>query len=268
MEKLKRIFRSLQNPGKAFRTLRYLYCGWNDFRIYRAGLKPYRRFLPSRERRGPGLLIVAGMGMNPVWAQLWTLLSLPAMRKGYVPYVLLSPLSRYLERYFKLAGIRTIPMEAYDSVEVPPLAPALRQAFDAAIQFQDIRDLSWNRMPIGDIALSTYCRHTGTVMIDINDPAVRASLWEWLNYLWRHYHLAQRIFSEFGIKTAYFTETFMEEYGAIYYAALGNDLNILRFAGTVRDDAIIVQHRDWASERLHHAALAPSSWEAVKRLPN
>ena len=209
------------------------------------------------------------MGLNVVWAQLWTLLSLPAMIKGYQPFVLLTPSSFYLRRYFALLGISAIDLEMYNKVGIPPLSPRLLDAFTDAADFDGFRQLRWERMPIGDIVLSTYCRHTGKVMIDVNDPAIRGELVRWLEYIWRHYHAAANIFSRFDIKAAYFTETFMEEHGAIYYAALEAGLNVLRFAGTVRDDAIIVQHRAWGeSERLHHAALAPSSWETLKHLQN
>ena len=266
---LQRAFNAACNPKAAFTNIRFRWRQWNDFRLFRSGLEPYRRLGPAVGSDRPGLLIVAGMGLNVVWAQLWTLLSVPAMARGYRPYVLLSPLSLHLKRYFDLLGIEAINLEEHNHTGLPPLAPELRRAFDAAASFDGFRALRWDRMPIGDIVLSTYCRHTGKVMIDVNDPVVRGELAQWLEYIWRHYHAAARIFERFGIKAAYFTETFMEEHGAIYYAALEAELNVLRFAGTVRDDAIIVQHRAWGdAERLHHAALAPSSWETVQRLPN
>lgn len=228
----------------------------------------YRRFLPEPKPDRPGLLIVAGMGLNVLWAQIWTLLSLPAIIKGYRPFVLMTPASFHLERYFALLGIETINLEEYNR-ETSPMPSELQTGFDAARDFDGFRRLRWSGMPIGDIALSTYCRHTGKVMVDVNDPAVRKDLTQWFQYIWRHYQAAAKVFARFGIKAAYFTEVFMEEHGAIYYAALTAELNILRFTGTVRDDAIIVQHRAWGdAERLHHAALAPSSWEDVKRLPN
>jgi hypothetical protein len=265
---LQRGARAARDPKAAVAKTRYAWWQWTDFRLFRSGLKPYRRFVPSAAA-GPGLLIAAGMGLNTVWAQLWTLLSIPAMVKGYRPFVLLSPLSLHLRRYFALLGIEAINLDEHNREGLPSLAPQLRADFDAAKSFDNFRTLRWQRMPIGDIVLSTYCRHTGKVMIDVNDAAVRAELARWLEYIWRHYHAAAQIFAQFGIKAAYFTETFMEEHGAIYYAALQAGLNVLRFAGTVRDDAIIVQHRAWGdAERLHHAALAPSSWENVKRLHN
>jgi hypothetical protein len=156
--------------------------------------------------------------------------------------------------------------EAASGVPSEPPADLIR-AFDAARSFEAVQAMTWGTMPIGEIALSTHCRYTGKAIIDVADPTVRADLLRWIIYIWRAGLAAEKVYAANAIRTLFFTETFMEEYGAFYYAALARGLNVLRFAGTVRDDAIIVQHRDWNSERLHHAALHRTTWDRVRKLP-
>jgi hypothetical protein len=259
---LRRILRALRHPHNVAKVLRYRHARWNDFRLFRDGLQPYSKFVGETPPRG-GLLIVAGMGMNVTWAQLWSLLSIPAMRKGYKPYVLLTASSRYLLRYFAILKIQVVDLEHFMGEFPREMFPDLADEFERAESFSDFKDVRWGSVPIGEIALSTYCRHTGRALVDVDDLAVRKELYAWVIHVCRGFMAAEKIFHTFDIRAAYFTETFMEEYGGIYYAALERRLNVLRFAGTVRDDAIIVQHRNWHSERLHHAALDSSSWRVV-----
>ena len=206
--------------------------------------------------------------MNVLWAQLWTLLCIPAKMKGYSVNVLIAESSRPLMRYFGLLGIRALSLEAALAAVPEDLPAEIVRGFDNAQTFDAMRALSVECVPLGEIALSTYCRYHGKARVNIQDPETRRELRIWLVYIWRSYRAAHAMFGEHHISAAYFTETFMEEYGGFYYAALNLGLNILRFAGTVRDDGLIVQHRDWGSERLHHAALHPSTWAAVKSLPD
>ena len=59
---------------------------------------------------------------------------------------------------------------------------------------------------------------------------------------------------------AFFAEVFMEEYGPLYYSALKMKLNIIRFSGTVRDDAVVLQHMTKESDRTHFSSLSDDSW--------
>ena len=264
-----RLFRALRNPGRVRAVLRERHARWQDYAAFRRGLRPYQALLAGQRSANPrGLLIVSGQGMNILWAQLWTLLSVPAILKGYQPYVLVASGSRFLLRYYALLRMKIVDIdEAFGHVPAEP-PPSLASAFTAAATFEEVEKIVSDGMPIGEIALSTHCRYTGKAIVDVGDPAVRADLWRWMVYIWRSRKAAEQIFTRHGIEAAFFTETFMEEYGGFYYAALARGLNILRFAGTVRDDAIIVQHRDHGSERLHHAALHPASWERIKQAPD
>ena len=64
-------------------------CAWNDYRVYAKSLGSFRRIvdnLPPPEKGS--LLIVSGRGMNVLWAQVWSVLSLAVRVHGYRGLVL------------------------------------------------------------------------------------------------------------------------------------------------------------------------------------
>ncbi len=242
---------------------------WNDYRLYARGIAGYRRLAETMQidpAKG-SLLIVSGRGMNVVWAQLWTLLSLAARAKGYRAYVLTTRHQWYLNRYFRLLGVVPLYLEDYAAKQSTNLPDVIASEVSRAKTFEEYKRLRYEGAPVGEIALSTYSRHCGTGVIDLSNPEVQDYVNQWIAQIIQSIHIANTIFEGHDVRLAFFTEVFMEEYGAFYYAALSKELNIVRFAGTVRDDAIIVQHLNKHIDRAHHASLSPSSWEWVKAQP-
>lgn len=242
---------------------------WNDFRLYAQSIKGYRRLAETMQTNSAkgSLLIVSGRGMNVVWAQIWTLLSLAARSRGYRAYVLTTRRQWGLNRYFRLLGIVPLYFEDYAAKQFAHLPDAIVPQVNETRTFEEYKRIRYQDVPVGEIALSTYSRNCGTGIIDLSNPDVRSLVNQWVVQIIQSMHIANTIFERHDVRLAFFTEVFMEEYGAFYYAALAKELNVVRFAGTVRDDAIIVQHLNKHIDRAHHAALSPSSWERVKAQP-
>ena len=241
----------------------------NDFLAYRATIQPYRKLIATMPPADQGgLLIVSGRGMNVVWAQVWTMMSLSGRANRLKPYVLTTRTQEHLNRYFRLLDIELLYLDDLLEHTDIPLPADFVSNLDAAQTFEDFRALVLNRAPIGDIALSTYCRYHGTGLVDTRQQSIRDNVRQWIVQVWRAMVVSRDIFSFYDIRASFHTEVFMEEYGGIYYAALNAGIKVIRFAGTVRDDAYIIQHRTWKDDRLHHAALAHASWEGVKVLPS
>jgi hypothetical protein len=250
-------------------TLRSIAYDWKDYRQYAKRFKSYK-LLANTMKIDPAkgaLLIVSGRGMNVVWAQIWTLLSLAALARGYRAYVLTTRRQWYLNRYFHLLGIDPIYFEDYTADQSTDLPSSIASEIYEAMTFGDFKRLRYQNAPIGEIALSTYSRHCGTGIIDLLNPEVRQLVREWAVQIIRSMHTAHNIFYSKDVRITFFTEVFLEEYGAFYYAALAKELNVVRFAGTVRDDAIVVQHLNKHTDRSHHAALSASSWRRLKAQP-
>ena len=264
-EATKKALKFARNPKLLFHRLRSIVRDRSDFLAYRTGLVPFRRMLRTMsEPVKGGLLIVSGSGMNTVWAEIWTLLSLSGRMIGLKPYVLTTRNQESLNRYYRLLDIELIFQDDLLTKRTASLPVELTAKLAASKTFADFRDIVIDRIPLGDIALSTYCRYFGTGLVDVSRAEVRKEVSQWVERVWQAANMATYLFSKYDIKATYHSEVFMEEYGGIYYAALNANLKILRFAGTVRDDAVIIQHRSWKHDRLHHAALADTTWDRLK----
>ena len=220
---------------------------------------------PEGPVRAQLVLYVAGRGMNVTWAQIWVMLSRAFAKEGLAPAVLLMRRQRLLRAYFALVRTRVFYLEDVLASVTPSFDPA---RLDACHTVEDWKALKHGAMPIGQMMLSTYCRHNATGLIDPGRAGFRAMARTWAIDICRAYDAARALFAAGDIGAAVFTETFIEEYGGFYYAALAADVDVIKMSGTVRDNAIVVQRRTYANERLHHAALTDPAWELVLALPD
>lgn len=242
-----------------------------DYCRFRGSVAVFRRFIfrssnppPNPDR--PGLLIVAGQAMNAQWCQLWAVLG-GAYLEGHRVFVLTSKSQPIHNLYFRLFRIEPIYLE-----DLRIRAGVVPDGYAAQVaeldSFQRFKDFAVDGIPLGQIAVSTYSRLHATGIIDVSSPEVRGEIRSWLIYLYQTLQAAKRVYRTKNIQMLFFTEVFMEEYGACYYAALAQDLNIVRFAGTVRDNAVIVQHLTRDSDRTHHASVMPHSWKRICQYPD
>lgn len=257
----------LIRPGK-FRD-HFIY-SFIDYWRFRRSLQSFKRFLgkaPKANADGPGLLIVAGQAMNAQWCQLWSVLGAVYRRKRYRVFVLTSKSEPIHNLYFRLFRLEPVYLEdlRIGGTTVPK---SFASGVDSLDTFQEFKDFAAEGVPFGQIAISTYSRQRATGIVDVTKPEVRAELRKWLIYLYQTFNIANRIYEAKNVQMLFFTEVFMEEYGAFYYAALGRALNVVRFAGTVRDDAVIVQHLNDESDRTHHASVAAESWARISQYPD
>lgn len=258
-----------------FRPKRFLsdfVYSWMDYRRFRASVSGFHKFLGNESRvdvksRRPGLLLIAGNGMNAQWCQLWALLAGVFRRKRYATFVLTSRSEPIHNRYFRLFGVQPIYLADLSIRSLP--VPASYEAAVARLEtFDQFKDFALGDVPMGQIAISTWSRLRATGVIDLTDHTARDEIRAWLRYLYQTFVTSQRLYEEKNIEILFFSEVFMEEYGAFYYGALTRDMNVIRFAGTVRDDAIIVQHLTKESDRTHHASVTPQSWAQIRKYPD
>ena len=218
-----------------------------DYFKFKKSVASYRTFLrpllSSRALSGDtrGLLIVAGHGMNACWCECWAVLSARYRTEGYRVYVLTSRNQRIRNWYFTLFGAKSIYLEDLNLKTVP-----VAESFEAEIakltSFSDFKSYEYSKAPLGQMAMSTFGRLRATGIIDVTSSENREEIRDWIRFLYQTMKVAENLYRQNNIQMLFFTEVFMEEYGAFYYSALSKGLNIIRFAGTVRDEAIIAQH--------------------------
>ncbi len=226
-------------------------------------LKPLTDKTIDSEIKNACLMIVSGRGMNVMFAQIWTFIALFVKRQGF-RVCAISRRRSFLNRYYKLVGIEIIYLDSLINNSEISLPTALTDGLAKCTEFQDMRSLYIDSMPIGEIVMSTICRNRGVGRIDAFDPVVRLEASYWLEIVYKSYALIQQVIDKMSVTHSFHTEVFMQEYGGIYYGSLKKDVNVIRFTPTIRDDALIVQKLTSENSRLHHSSLDKSTWDQLK----
>lgn len=248
---------------------------YRDYIRFRQSIQNFHRtIMKSRSssvstgREKESLLIVAGRGMNVQWLQLWSVLGAwVGSSNGYRVLAITTRQKPIQNLYLRLFRFRLIYLEdlRVNQVVVPP---EVLGEHDKLVSFRDFKDYEYQGLPVGKMALSTFSRQRATGIMDVADPKSRAAVRYWLDYLLKALKVAEQLYETEKVSMLFFTEVFMEEYGAFYYAALKNRLNVVRFAGTVRDNAIVVQHLTEESDRTHFSSISSKSWERILGYPD
>ena len=213
------------------------------------------------------LLVVAGRRMNSSWVQLWTVLGAALQGQGKRIVVLTARDAVVQNLYFDLFGFARIYIDDVEFDE-EALPPGVISQVKKLRTLSDFRAFTVGGTPAGEMALSTWGRQRATGLIALDQGKTRAEVRSWLLKILQVQSWAKRLYEEEGIDQLFCTEIFMEEYGGVYYAALECNLNIVRFAGTVRDDAIVVQHMTRQSDRRHFASLSEQVWSKILESPH
>lgn len=236
-----------------------------DFLRYKNSFRTYRDIIENNHRSSGRVLFVAGRGMNIGWAQMWTYLSLGFALKHIEPCVLILSGQWIIRFYFSLVAARIYRLGEVVAADSQPFNMA---ELTECATVDHWKEIHYKNMPVGQMVLSTYCRYHATGFIEPSNDSLKGFAAEWIQGICRAYESAITLYRTQKITTVVFSETFIEEYGGFYYAALASGLDVIKTSGTVRDNAIIVQRRSKDNERLHHAALTKSAWETVKGLGN
>lgn len=250
-------------PGKVAVALKRRFGLVVDFLKFRNGLQTYKDFIDGNHRNEGRVLFVAGRGMNVGWAQMWTYLSLSFALRNIEPCVLILSRQWVMRLYFGLVGARIFRLE---DVLDRATRPFSAEEIGKCSTVKQWKALHYRNMPVGQMALSAYCRYHATGFIEPENTALGEFAAEWIQDICRAYEAASKLYPMQQIDRAVFSETFIEEYGGFYYAALASGIDVIKTSGTVRDNAIVVQRRSEQNERLHHAALTDPAWEIVKQL--
>lgn len=251
--------------------LEYVYA-IKDYRLFRDSIHPYLEFLERQPASASGeaqksLLVVVGQAMNAQWLQIWGILGAWARVEGYRVIAITSRNKPIQNLYLRLFRFELLCLEDLE-IEQTAVPPAVEAEFDRLETFREFKEYEYQGIPLGKMALSTFSRQRATGIMDVSDPESRSAVRHWLTQLYRTIQVADAVFTSERISMLYFTEVFMEEYGALYYAALKRRLNIIRFAGTVRDNAIVVQHLNEESDRTHFSSISPRSWKSILEQPD
>ena len=209
-----------------------------------------------------GLLIVFGSNMGIMWVQLWSFLGLLYKGSGKSVYCLTSKTSKMQNLYISKCKFNFIYIE-----DIKFEQEIVNKVFINKLKsFSDFKNFAINDIPFGKMALSTYSRKKANGSINITDKEVKNEILNILEFLLKAYKSSLNLYSKYDIKMAFFTEVFMEYYGPLYYAGLKRKINVIRFNGTIRDEAVVLQHMTAESDRTHFSSLSSKSMKWLKAL--
>lgn len=252
--------------------LEYIH-SFRDYRRFRNSTQDFHRAIMksgavSSSREKESLLIVVGQGMNAQWLQIWSVLGAwLGSSRGYRVIAITTRQKPIQNLYLRLFRFSLIYLEDLfiDQVALPQ---EVMDKLDKLFSFRDFKYYEYNGIPVGKMALSTFSRQRATGIMDVADPESLVAVRHWLERLHKSLTVADQLYKAESVSILFFTEVFMEEYGAFYYAALKNCLNVVRFAGTVRDNAIVLQHLTDESDRTHFSSISTKSWERILGYPD
>lgn len=241
-----------------------------DYKRFKSSVLVYQKYLANFKSandssKKSGLLIVAGI-MGTHWCQLWSILAGAYKNNKYNTFVLTSKSEPIQNLYFRLFSIKNIYIEDLN-IEAEILDESLVNTINQLKGFQNIKKFEEDDSPIGKMALSTFSRMKATGIMDIDDPESLAQVRSWMLYLCKAKQVASRLYDDNNISMLFFTEVFMDYYGGFYYSALRKELNIIRFNGTVRDEAVVVTHQTHNNDRTHFSSIADDSWADIVSQP-
>ncbi len=242
----------------------------SDYERFKNSVSIYQKYLADSKpdydpSEKPGLLIIAGI-MGTSWCQLWSVLAGAYKNKMYKTFVLTSRSEPIQNLYFRLFDIERIYIEDLN-IESVNLSASLVNTINSLEGFENIKNFEEGDSPIGKMALSTFSRMQATGIMDIDDSKSLAEIKNWMFYLCKAKRVAAALYEDKNISTLFFTEVFMDYYGGFYYGALRAGLNIMRFNGTVRDEAVVVTHQTLKNDRTHFSSISDESWADIVSRP-
>lgn len=243
---------------------------YRDFIEFRSSLAPFKRFhtkqtqeKTNQNRPQKCVCISAGRHMSVSWLQIWAILGAILQLNGYRVIALTSKTTQLQNKYLRLFNFSLYFLEDLNLREWP-IPEDVERKIAALDSFNSFKAFEIENRPLGKMALSTYSRQRATGVIDLETPDRKNTVRGILRELYSLLRASENLLKKQKVTTAFFTEVFMEEHGSVYAAALNQNLNIIRFAGTVRDNAIVVQRLNASSDRTHFSSLADESWSKIK----
>jgi hypothetical protein len=193
------------------------------------------------------------------WVQLWVFLGKVLVRKSPKTrlFAVTTTENFAVNLLMRLAGFQLIFMndlhEEKEFFDKPPKA-----------NLESWKNFEVSKVPFGKMALSTYCRTRVTGTVNFDDPKTTDDLLRILFSLYSWHAVFTALDEKWNFDLLFFTEIFMEECGPAYYVFLNKNKNIIRFSGTVRDNAFVAKRMTWESDRKHFNSLAADLWNNIK----
>lgn len=213
------------------------------------------------------LLIVSLEGMNYFMPTIWGILTTGLKYYGYNIFTLSLRKSKLNNRYYKIFNIKLIFWEDILKSGVSFFSNAIYKleiAMANCKSYLDFYNFNFNGFQLGKFGISTYCRNYFVGDIDLSDNDAKEKLKEYIKSTYLHFLCAKKFLYDFKIDKAFFTELNTDSYGGVYKACLENNVDIIKWASSNRDNSLFIQHINKSFNSVHHASISPYTWERIK----
>jgi hypothetical protein len=213
------------------------------------------------------LLIVSLEGMNYFMPTIWGILTTGLTYYGYNIFALSLRKSKLNNRYYKIFNIKLIFWEDILKNGVILFSDAISNleiAMTNCKSYLDFYNFNFNDFPLGKFGISTYCRNYFFGDIDLSDNEAKKKLKEYIKSTYLHFLCAEKFLKDFKIDKAFFTELNTDSYGGVYKACLDNNVDIIRWASSNRDNSFFMQHINKSFNSFHHSSISANTWKRIK----
>ena len=248
----------LVEPRKEFQYQR-------DFRAFSRDTS--HLFVQKRRTEGGNrVLFVSLMGDFVGGAKIEAFFVQAMLLKGCEPIVLTNRGS-WVNRYYRLFGVRNFVYFEDFLADVPyeRIEKEVSQAIEALRTFDDLMVYEFNGVKVGKYVCSSLVRRTHTGHVDLEEPATRAQLKEYLVKAVETSLVADNIFRLYKPASTIFLERGYSPYGEFFDLSLRHGINTLQWCGSHLDSALILKR--YASDNVdqHPASLSSKTWKMLEQ---
>ena len=204
----------------------------------------------SKER---DIVIICGEYTIIYWIQMWLVFCIFFKAKRFKINVITSKKSFIQNLYFKLLDCNYIFLE---NLEKGKIDKNFLKIIKNLKTLEDFKRFSYENVPYGKMALSTYSRRHTTGTFNLDDNSQKEYLIYWLKYMFALKNSSDDIIKNLYEPIFFFSEVFMEEFGALYYSALELEKDIIQFFTSAREDCVVIKRRNKSNDREHISAVS------------
>ncbi len=184
---------------------------------------------------------------------------------GYVPIVLLSNRSRWIERGYRSLGCSEF-VYLEDHLENGPNEKAI-EAVEGVSRIKDLLELEYLGARSGRFALSTLMRTMRVGDPDLQDEAVRNLLKQHLSSSFNAVEAAGRIIEITRPSLGLFNERGYTPFGEVFDAVLKGGGECILWCAAHKDGFLILKRFNRTNVEQNHFSLSDESWNKIKSMP-
>lgn len=255
---LKKFLKPIPGVKQSYKFIKFIN-PYRDFLLFKQELKKfstdYSKKIIVDDLKERNLILVCGNGMEIIWIQLWLIIVFICKENNYKIHAITTK-KKYLQNlYLKLSNISLHFIEDINKVNLKD-KNKLNQEIKKLNNFISYKNFYYQSIPLGKMAISTYCRQNTTGILKLNFREQFEKTNNLIIYIMKAKFWMDSIIDDLQEPIALFTEVFMEEYGGLYYSSLLKDISIIQFSGTEKDNAFNIRHLNSESDRTHITSMS------------